>query len=216
MRRTVLRGIIVLLVVATVLPFAILASAAKPADSYKIILDTPLYAEADFSAETVLESIPKNEPVEIIGEAIKDGENREWIKIKYNGYYEGYVPYGYLYKSSVYDQYDMQVAKATGNASSSKINVYRFFDENSEIVTTLSDGDRINVVLDNGEYGKFSKIVYGDSYLFVKTENVTTGLTYNQRLAVIISGALILGLLIVGVVAVVIVHRRRRALKSGE
>ena len=189
-------------------------SAASPVYATKILLNTPLYQEASFDSETVLKEIRTNETVEKIGDVVRDETGKEWIKVRYNERYEGYVPYGYLYQSAGTEDYDMQVVKVTGSSTSEKIPLYSYYDTNSEIVGELVDGEKLNLVLDDNSYGEFSRVIFDGKYCFVKTSNITTGLTYNQKLALIISVALFVLLLAAGVVAVVIIQKKKKSGKS--
>ena len=66
----------------------------------------------------------------------------------------------------------------------------------------------------NTSYGEYLKVIYDGEYYFVKSENVTTGLTYNQKLALIISGGLIGGGLAVAFTVIVLVRKKRASVKN--
>lgn len=205
-------GIVTILFV--VLAVFCLFSASSPVFSYKILLDTPLYGDIGFDAEQVLKEIKRNETVDVIGEVTTDLEGREWVRIRYNADYEGYVPYAYLYKSAGTEDFDMKVVKVTGKSTSEKVPLYSYYDEASEVVATLVDGEKLDLIVDGNSYGEFSKVVYNGKTCFVKTEKTTTGLTYNQRLALIISAALIAGLLFVGIAVVLVIRKKKREGKN--
>ena len=201
--------IIVITVIAVV--FCCIAVAAKPVYVDKVLISTPLYTQPDFNSGTLFDEIKQGETVEILSEdeIVVDGKN--WIKISYLGQ-EGYILSSYTYKSAGADDYDLQVVKATGKTSTEVINVYEYYSEDSKIVGTLVDGEKVNLVLGDkyGENDNFCKIIYDGEYRFVKAENITDGLTYNQRLAVIITVSLVSGLLVLGVVIVVLIQKKKR------
>lgn len=209
------RRIILGLILCICVVFCIFCGATK-ANVAKILIETPLFAEMDLSGEKVLDTVKQNETVEVVGEPLLDTNGTSWQKIRYNNHYEGYILSSYLYYTSKTDDYSVQVAKATGKSMTEEIKIYRHYDEESDVAGTVVDGEKINVVIgDKTDYGDFTKIVYKNEYCFIKTENVTTSLTYNQRIALYISLALIVLLIAVGtVIAVVITKRKREFLKK--
>ncbi len=194
--------------------FCVAAGGAASANYIvKTIVKTPLYLDAAYDSDLVLEYINANETVEIIGETIKDADNVQWIKIKYNSFYEGFVPRGYLYSKAGEDEYDIQVVRATGKSSSEEIKVYRYHDENSEVIAIIRDGEKVNVIIEQEQdYGDFRKIVIGGDFGFVKAENLTAGLTHNQKLAVIIAAGVFAALVAVGVI--VVINKKKRKKKN--
>lgn len=199
-----------LLIIAIIFAVFFIFSAATPIYYYRILLDSPLYADPDFESEKILNGIKRNEPVEVIGEPISGGNEKEWVKIRYNEEYEGYIPYSYLYKSAGNEDYDLQVVKATGKSTSEEIYLYSYYDETSDVIAKLVDGEKLDLIIDGKTYGEFSKVVYEGKTCFVKTEKITTGLTYNQRLALIISAALITGLCFVGIAVVLFIRSKKK------
>lgn len=198
----------------TIIPFliivcflCILLCAAAKADKTKILIETPLYASPDFDGDVSLEKLLRNETVEIIGEKI-NVNGTDWYQIRYTTY-EGYVPAGYVFFTVGTDDYKVVVEKISASSMSEIINVYSYYDETSDVVGTLVDGEKVNVVLDQEDYGEFSKVVYNNGYYFVKKVNITTGLTYNQQIALIIVSVMI-GLLVVGGVFGATVYRKKK------
>ena len=87
------------------------------------------------------------------------------------------------------------------------INVYRSHDENSEIIGTLTDGQKVDVLVDYSlslDYGEFTRIIYEDEIGFIKTVNITTGITYDQKLAIILLSSIIGALIVTAVIILVI------------
>ncbi|MGN0768596.1 MAG: SH3 domain-containing protein [Christensenellales bacterium] len=208
-------GFAVIAVILLVVFCVAAGGAGKPEAGYsvKTIIDTPLYSDASYESEVVLKRLNANETVEIIGEVIRDTDNVAWIKVRYNSYYEGYVPYGYLYSKAGEAEYDIQVVRATGKSTSEEIKVYRYHDENSDVIAVIRDGEKVNVIIEQEQdYGEFRKIVCNGEFGFVKAENLTAGLTYNQKLAVIIAAGLV-GCLI-AVVLIVVINKKKGKKKN--
>ena len=196
--------------------FCLLSGAAATIDyTAKTIMDIPLYKEASYNSEKVLEIIKQNEPLDIVGETVIDENGVSWIKVVYNSYYEGYIPSAYLYLKPGAEDYDIIVVKATGKSMSDEIKIYRHYDENSEVVAVLHDGEKINLIEEQDEiYGDFRKVVYNGEFCFVKAENITTGLTYNQTLAVIISCGLVAIIICVVLLSVYVSRKKRGIIKN--
>lgn len=213
MRRKTTVACVTIIITVIAVVFCIF-NAAAPVSHTRILLTTSLYKEADFDSEIVLKDLKANETVEKIGDKVVGTDGKEWILIQYNGQYEGYVPNAYLYETAGTEDYDLIVVKVTGSTTTEEIPLYFYYDENSEIVGKLVDGEKLNLVKDDTSYGEFSKVVYDGKYCFVKTNNITTGLTHNQKLAVIISSALFALLLVTGVVAVLIIQKKKKEGKS--
>lgn len=200
----------ILLSIFAVMVIFCVCFAAAPEKVNKILVNTPLYQAPDFASEKVLDEIKQNEVVQCVEEEVSVDENgREWVRITYSSK-TGYVPKSYLYLSAGTEDSNFKVVKATGKSSSEKIKLYSYYQETSEVIGTVVDGEKLNLVSDGKTYGDFSKIVYDGKECYVKTENITTGLTYNQRLALIISVSLVCGLLLIGVISVIVFHKKKK------
>lgn len=213
--KSIRRAVVVVFAMCLLVVFCFFAGAARNADVVKTLIKTPLYSEASFSSEKIIPEIKQNETVEQIEQPISDGNGVKWVKIRYNSHYEGYVPYTYLYYTVGGDGYEVYVAKVTGKKTGDGIKLYKYYDEKSEAGKVLHDGQKVSVVLEkNTSYGEYLKVIYDGEYYFVKSENVTTGLTYNQKLALIISGGLIGGGLAVAFTVIVLVRKKRASVKN--
>ena len=212
-KRQILTIFIAIIFVAV---FAFIASAYTYSGfSARLIISTPLYKEADFNSEKILEEIQSNEIIEIREENFKNSKGELWQKIVYNNVYEGYIPYGYIYFSTNNIGYTVQVVKARSMHIGEKINVYSYYTNDSEIIHTFTDGEKINLVVEQSkDYGDFSKVIIlkdGKGEIgFVKTENITAGLSYNQTIAVILTGGLIAILIIVGITVAIVMRKKRK------
>ena len=72
----------------------------------------------------------------------------------------------------------------------------------------VHDGEKISVIDDGIDYGAFVLIEYDGERYFIYSDNVTTGLSYNQLIAVIIIAG-VAGLIIVVSVVLMIIKRRK-------
>ena len=203
------KRLLALLVLCAVAVFCcVLTSAFAPVTAAKLILDTPLYSDASFDSELVSEKIQQNETVTLIGDSIYDVNGNRWQKISIFDK-EGYVLYNYIYFTKETIDYDVTISKVTATEMGERINVYRSYDENSEIIGTLTDGQKVDVLVDYSisfDYGEFTRIIYEDEVGFVKTVNITTGITYDQKLAIILLSS-ILGALIVTAIVILVIRK---------
>jgi hypothetical protein len=120
------------------------------------------------------------------------------------------VLYDYIYYSADNASYDITIKKATGLSMGEKIPVYDVCGEDGKTVGYLSDGEKVNVISEqNTDYGDYEKIVYDGEFRFVKSVNLTAGLSYNQKLAVIISCG-VLGAVLIIVVTALFIHRKKK------
>lgn len=202
------RQVIMVIISIMLVVFCFFSIGAKENSVNKILSPTPLYLEADFDSQKVLEEIKQNEKIDLIGDSFFDVDGNRWQKISYLNY-QGYVLYQYIYFTIDTSKQEVQIVRATSTYMGEIINVYRFYNESSEIVGTLNDAERVSLIVEDGaEYGEFSKIIYKDEFYFVKSINLTDGISYNQKLAVIITSGLVGGLLIICVV-VFLVRRKK-------
>lgn len=198
-----------ILILLTVVLASVLLGASSPLNEYvykTVLPDTPLYEKTDFSSK-VLISVPHNAEVEIVGEAFFVGDV-EWQKVKYT-LYTGYMPASAVYRSLKNDVYDVIIAKAASVKMGDKIALYLTHDKETAPAVYLFDGEQIRII-DNGiDYGDFYMAEYDGAYYFVLKDNVTTGLSYNQLLALIISCSFV-GVIIIAAVIIFVYRRRRR------
>lgn len=204
---------IVLITIAVL--FSFLSSAYTNAYVAKSIISVPLYKEADFQSDIVLKEIKENEILELIGTEFKTTDGETWQKVKYNDAYEGYIPYSYIYFTTNNEGYTVQVVKAKSKSVGEKINAYKYYDDKSEIAYTFLDGEKINVIVEQSvNYGDYRKIIVmndGKSeFAFIKEENLTAGLSYNQLIAVIIASGFAVLLIMVGIIVAITVRKKRK------
>ena len=198
---------VAIVVLAICLAVTLLCAAAPVGTqyTYKAVMNFSLYETTDLTS-AVLVSVPQNAIVELSGNpVVVDG--KEWQKIVYSGL-TGYTYLDNLYLSSKNDNFAFVVGKAKSVYMGQSIPLYSVHDEQAEPVRYMNDGENLRVVVDNVSYGAFAKIEYDGEYYFIRSENVTNGLSFNQTLALIILGVVFV--LTVVVVSVVVVLKRRK------
>lgn len=204
----------VIFLTVAIITAALMLGAASPFEdyAYKAILDTPMHKEASLDSEVLIE-IPKNALMELIkdengDEIIVTAGNTEWQFVKYTNM-EGYVIRTAIYRSLKNEDYDVILAKAKSSKMGEKIVLYETHSVNTSETLEIYDGAKLRII-DNGiDYGEFYMVEYGGEYLYCLKTNVTTGLSYNQRLAVIITSCFI-GAGILAFVIVVLIRRKKR------
>lgn len=207
MKRKISLPILVLAVFAGTV--ALLLGAATPVSSinYKTVLpDTPLYAEADVSSE-ILIKIPQNVVVNPIeGEVFVDG--KVWYKVDYTSF-TGYIMEESLYPSFSNDDFIVKSVTVIGDGMGKDVEIFDTHVDGAVAVGSVHDGEKVGLICNGIDYGEFSYVEYGGEYYFIRTANITDGLSYNQRIAVIIACGFLVAI-VVGVVIVAVVRRRRK------
>lgn len=166
-----------------------------------------LYQESSLESD-VLIAIPQNASVTAVGTAFYQGELL-WQEIEYIPY-KGYVLYNNLYISLHDDVVSLKIVKATTLIMGKVINLYESHDVNAEKIE-VCDGTKLFMVNDGIDYGEFSKVKYLGNTYFVIKNNITTGLSYNQIIAVYIASSLCA--IIVISVGTMIIYKKRKILK---
>ena len=198
----------VLLVILTIVLASIILCAAGFDDSFEfkaVLPDTPIYANTDISSD-IVGYIPQNAKVNIQGDPITIG-NVTWQRIKYTSL-EGYVVSTALYKSYTNDDYNVMIAKVKSSGMGKDVPLYLTHSETVGADRYVHDGEKISVIDDNIDYGDFSLVEYDGEKYFILTANVTTGLSYNQVIAVIII-ACVAGVVIIVSIIIMIIRRRK-------
>ena len=178
----------------------------------KLIIDTPLYANCNLDSEFVLEKICANEAIELSGDEFDAEDGLVWQKVIYNKNFTGYILSSYIYYTTDTSTSEIIIKKAYSRKMGEKITVYASHDENSEIIGSYEDGESVNTLIEQSvDYGEFTKILYNDEYAFVKTDNLTKGLSYNQKLAVIIASGVVGALIVIGIFSFLIYKKKRNS-----
>lgn len=130
---------------------------------------------------------------------------------------DGTMTYGYIQKeyASRYTNFKLPSFSTDATVSAESlggiINVYLLPDEESEILGTLTDGDKITLAQEKlDESSEWTKIVYKDMVGYVKTANlITEGITPLQITLIVVFSVVIVATAIV----VVLVVKKRKAQK---
>ena len=185
---------------------ALFAGASAPANitsAWILLPETPIYASPSLDAE-VLHVCAQNEGVVIIGEATENGKT--WKKVRYLNAVEGYVTEDALYYTSRSTLENIKVVKISPTKMGAKVGLYKIVTEDP--VLELSDGENVYLLESAADYGDFSIIEYNGEQYFVKTNEITDSLTYNQKVAIIIAAALI-GVLI-SFFTIIILYKKKK------
>lgn len=211
------KGVKAAVILVAIVMTALFLCAAAPVKeyTYKVILpDTPLYAEADLNSE-VLIKIPQNVAVELDPDKPSfEAKNVTWQPVKYTNL-EGYVVKEAIYASLKKDNYDVLLAKAKSKKMGESVLLYGTHSENFPSMITVHDGERLCIIQDGVVYGdddNFYKVEFNNEYYFVLKDNVTTGLSYNQTIGVII--VVCFAVVIAAVILTVFLVRRKKRYKN--
>lgn len=181
-------------------------SASTPIYNYKVILpDTKLYLSPDLSSE-VIAKLPQNAVVTMQGESFAVGEF-VWQKISYNTI-EGYVLSHDLYESREIESYNIKRGKARSKRVGEDIKLYVSNDIESDIGNVIHDGENIDIVITKIDYGEFFLIEYKGGKYFALKENVSTALSLNQMLALIIGGSALVATLVIITIVISVKNRK--------
>ncbi len=178
--------------------------AAAPVNSYvykTVLPDTPLYAETSFESE-ILIKIPQNAVVEIVGEKILTGET-EWQKVKYTAF-TGYVRNDAVYRSVANDNYMVTPVTVVSEKMGEDIGLYDTHTSDAVAVKTVHDGEKVRLISNGIDYGDYALIEYEGDFYFIRSSDITDGLSYNQKLAVIIAGCFVGALILVGIITIAV------------
>lgn len=177
--------------------------AAAPVNSYvkTVLPDTPLYAETSSESE-ILIKIPQNAVVEIVGEKILTGET-EWQKVKYTAF-TGYVRNDAVYRSVANDNYMVTPVTVVSEKMGEDIGLYDTHTSDAVAVKTVHDGEKVRLISNGIDYGDYALIEYEGDFYFIRSSDITDGLSYNQKLAVIIAGCFVGALILVGIVTIAV------------
>lgn len=178
--------------------------AAAPVNSYvykTVLPDTPLYAETSSESE-ILIKIPQNAVVEIVGEKILTGET-EWQKVKYTAF-TGYVRNDAVYRSVANDNYMVTPVTVVSEKMGEDIGLYDTHTSDAVAVKTVHDGEKVRLISNGIDYGDYVLIEYEGDFYFIHSSDITDGLSYNQKLAVIIAGCFVGALILVGIITIAV------------
>jgi len=177
--------------------FCLVAATTANDDNYKAAWPNTHFYETASLESDVIAIIPQNAPVVKIDDAfLVDDDN--WQKIEYNSQV-GYVLASDIFCSKELKELTFNHARAKSTHLGDKINMYLSNSTDSEIVLTINDGEKMDILIEDVDYGEFYKVDYKGNKYFVDKDNVTTSLSSNQALALIIIGVTVLLSVIVAI-----------------
>ena len=183
--------------------------AAAPVNSYvykTVLPDTPLYAETSSESE-ILIKIPQNAEVEIVGEKILTSET-EWQNVKYTTF-TGYVRSDAVYRSVANDNYNVKPMTVVSEKMGVDVGLYDTHTADAVAVKTVHDGEKVRLISNGVDYGEFSLIEYDGDFYFIRSSDITDGLSYNQKLAVIIACCFVGVLILAGIITLAVRKRKK-------
>ena len=180
MKKIGLLGIIVLIVM--IISTATVTVTAFATGSEFFVLHDGVNLYADETLTSVAKELVQNDAVEVLEELNAGGS--EVYKVNVDGEV-GYVYAKYVYATTHKANYQLYTAKAYGNKIGDSINVYATPSSQSEIVRSYLDGTRLTV--STSEVEGYSIVVMEDGIGYVKSENLTTSISYNERIALVIA-----------------------------
>lgn len=178
MKRVAVIGIIIGVIAA--LTCAATPAYADDATYCALYEGVSVYAACDRSSEVIV-TLTLNQEVTV--SATETVGSVTFYKVSV-GDIVGYSEATKMYKKYNASSYTVALARATRTAESEAIIVYSLPRDDSETVTVLSDGTVLDVVSQYDDY--FYVVQVDGANCYVKAENVTTGLTYYQTIAVVV------------------------------
>jgi hypothetical protein len=154
---------------------------------------TPIFEEADFSSAVIFR-IPQNAQVILVEDDIAI-DNVVWAKVQY-GSYVGYVVQANLYEEKNPLSFSISTIKATSRIMGEEIKLYSANSTSSAVIAKVKDGTKLNLVTSEIDYGDFYEISYNNQRVFIEKKYATTGLTYNQKTALIIGAVTLVSIVL--------------------
>lgn len=121
----------------------------------------------------------------------------------------GYIKKTDLYVYRVQTVYELKKAKVTVLKSGDKVNLYESPSAESNIVATVNDGKVLELLY--RENDDFYRITHDGKIVYIAAENVTAGLSYYQRLALIIG---LIAFVTVGLTVLLVYYGKNHAAKK--
>lgn len=179
--------------------FSAVAEEETKYEEYGCLYDVSIRALPN-GESAVLFTIPKNTIIKVKDTITSDSVT--WCLIMYNGQ-EGYVEQSYLYLYIPSASFTSYFARVTATRLNDDIYAYEdALCQNS--VLELHDGKAV-LVKDTGSVS--SRITVDGNEYYIKNENLTTGLTYYRKMALIISVVCIAA--VIGVLLLAYLNKNR-------
>lgn len=171
-----------------------------------------------YVSDDVVATVTIDDLLIVVNNVAEDGGVQVWgwYKVCLVGA-DGTLTYGYLQQDYVskYTNFNLPSFSTDATVSAGSlggiINVYLLPDENSEVLGTLTDGDKITLAQEKLDTSsEWTKIVYNDMVGYVKTSSlITEGITPLQITLIVVFAVVIVATVIV----VVLVVKKRNAQK---
>ncbi len=162
---------------------------------YYALVPTALYKEADFSSE-ILANVPKNQ---VLTDVEKVDDN--WWRVTVYGK-TGYMDNSAIYETTTNWQGKYTTMRVNAGGFSQAVNVYYYPTTDSAVYTTLKDNVKLEVAVGGVDYGEYTEIKLDNNKYYIMSEDLTTGLTYSQIVAIILG--VIGGILVIALVFLLI------------
>ena len=198
MKRIGAFGIIIFIVMIISVANVSLTAFANASDCYVLHDGVKLYE--DETLTSVIKELKQNDGVEVL-ESIQIG-GKDYYKAKVEGVI-GYLDANYVYTTIGESCYQLYTAKAYGNKVGGSVDVYAM--PNGEVIRSYLDGTVLTVT--ESEIEGYHVVVMEDGIGYVKDENLTTSISYNERVAIAIALICIVAIILI----LVITYYRRNS-----
>ncbi len=193
MLRKYLKYILILTILISI--FLIPTATAYGETSYSIraLMPCKLYSDVDFT--NVIADIQQNEKIDVITDL------DTILKVSVNGQI-GYMRAEYAYSTDTDFSKKTKTMSINTGSLTEEAPVYEYPFEDSQVLDTLKDNSKVEVVENNMSYGDFAEIKYNGQRAFVKKSLISEGLTYTTTIIIVLSvvGAVLLVILILLIV----------------
>lgn len=200
MKRIGALGIIILIVMVILVASVSVTAFASASNQYVLHDGVNLYADNTLSA--VAKELNQNDSVEILESLTIAGTQYYKVKV---GDVVGYVNANYIYSTSDESCYQLYSAKAYGKKIGESVSVYSTPSDKSSIIRQYMDGTVLTVT--ESEVEGYHIVVMDEGVGYVKDENLTTSISYNERIAIAIALICVVAVILI----LVITHYRRNS-----
>ncbi|MBO7156034.1 MAG: hypothetical protein J6V83_01375 [Clostridia bacterium] len=194
--------LVVVIIITMLLSLNVVSMTAQAEGLTSYVLHDSVKVYSDLSLTAVVATLDAHTEIEVLD--AQKVEDEHYYKIAY-GDILGYVKSIYVYFSGGETTYDIFVAKAYGKGIGDSIKVYLSDDVKSVVIDEIIDGTTINVA--ECESDEFYIVIYEDGIGYVTQDSITTGLSYNQRVALAIGIICVVTVILI----LVITYYRRNA-----
>lgn len=173
-------GIIILIVM--IISVASVSVTAFASASSQYVLHDGVNLYADNTLTTISKELNQNDQVEVL-ETLTIA-SKDYYKVK-AGETIGYVDSNYVYSTREESCYQLYTAKAYGKKVGESINVYATPSDKATLLRQYMDGTVLTVT--ESEVEGYHIVVMDEGIGYVKDENLTTSISYNERVAIAIA-----------------------------